>query len=87
MVVPGHGPILRGADVAKACAAFREHLERIRAIVFEGITTPKSAEEILAKIAIITEFLLARTTVWATLSSLVKEGLAEALDGDENRLC
>ena len=87
VVIPGHGPILKGADVTKACAAFREHLERIREITFEGITTPKSAEEILAEIAnilgasftTVTEFLLARTTILATLSSLVRESSAEAV--------
>lgn len=87
LVVPGHGPILRGEAVRTACHAFRHQLTRIREISLREIKTPQTAEEILVRMAEelgttfgnATQFLLARTTVFAALSSLVQEGLAEAI--------
>ncbi|MBC7093844.1 MBL fold metallo-hydrolase [Candidatus Bipolaricaulota bacterium] len=87
VVVPGHGPILRNAEVRGACGEFRDRLEQIKDLVFQETTNPKSAEEILAKVAAelgaklqtITEFLLARTTILAALTALVREGLVEAV--------
>ncbi len=92
-VVPGHGPILQGEEVRRACEAFRQQLQRLREIVYEELSAPKTAEEILVRVAeglgenleTVTAFLLAHTTVHAALTSLVREGLAEPCP-DGNRL-
>ncbi len=87
LVVPGHGPILEGQEVRKACNAFQNQLFRLRETVLKEIATPKGVDEVIAKTAAelgasfaqATEFLLAKTTILAALTSLVEEGLAEAM--------
>ncbi|MCS7240239.1 MAG: MBL fold metallo-hydrolase [Candidatus Bipolaricaulota bacterium] len=84
VVVPGHGPLLTGATLRAACAAFRGQLERIREAAFQALTTPRTTEEVLSAVAekvgerltSLTAVLLAQTTVLAALASLVRAGLA-----------
>lgn len=84
-VVPGHGPILTGSSVRHACEFFRGQLQKLREAVWEEITTPKTAGEILAQVARkfgenlpnVTALLLAQTTVHAALTSLARANMAE----------
>ncbi|MGQ9700550.1 MAG: MBL fold metallo-hydrolase [Candidatus Bipolaricaulaceae bacterium] len=93
LVVPGHGSILMGADVRRACEYFRSQLQKLRETVWEEIANPKTAGEILAQVArkfgesfpSLTALLLAQTTVHAALASLVRAGVAEPMM-EENQL-
>lgn len=92
-VVPGHGPILSGANLHAEIMAFRERLEEIRGHVLSALDSPKPAEEIVGYVAsalgeelrALPSFLLVRTTILATLTSLVRAGQAQAIL-EENRL-
>lgn len=86
-VVPGHGPILTGSEVGRACAAFKARLEEIRGRVGEAIASPQSTPDVLASVAEalgasftdLTGWLLAQTTILATLTSLMRAGEARAV--------
>ena len=92
-VVPGHGPILSGANLRAEIQAFRERLEEIRGLVLSALDLPKTAEEIVRYVAsalgeelrTLSSFLLVRTTILAALTSLVRAGQAQAIL-EENRL-
>jgi glyoxylase-like metal-dependent hydrolase (beta-lactamase superfamily II) len=85
-VVPGHGPILSGTKLSAEREAFRTRLEEIRELVRSALDSPKTAEEILGCVASalgetlrdLPSFLLARTTIFAALTSLVRAGQAQA---------
>ena len=92
-VVPGHGPILSGANLRAEIMAFRERLEEIRGLVLSALDSPKTAEEIVGYVAnalreelrALSSFVLVRTTILAALTSLVRAGQAQATI-EENRL-
>jgi len=92
-VVPGHGPILSGAKLREEIEAFRKRLEGIRELVFSALSLPKATGEIVEHVASVLgekledlpSFLLARTTILAALTSLVRIGQAEAIL-EQNRL-
>jgi len=92
-VVPGHGPILSGANLRAEIMAFRERLEEIRGLVLSALDSPKPAEEIVGYVAnalreelrALSSFVLVRTTILAALTSLVRAGQAQATI-EENRL-
>lgn len=86
VVVPGHGAPLEGAAVRAAVQAFRTRLLDLLEETEKALSTPRSGEELVGFLAQrfgaqnlnLVGFLLARTTVYALLSFLVREGRAEA---------
>ena len=91
---PGHGPAYRGGDeIARACAANRERLERVRAQVQAALEEPQETAALVRRVAgdlglhmtTATAYFLTRTTVLAALSSLERAGEVTAVMKD-NRL-
>lgn len=86
-LVPGHGPLLSGDGVRRACNAFRDQLQKIRDIVHRELHLPRTGEELVVRVAEklganffgLADFCLAQTTIHAVLTSLSREGLAQAV--------
>jgi len=91
---PGHGPAYgAGEEMAQVCAANRERLEEIRALVYAALREPLEtaalvqhvADHFGLRIATATAYFLTRTTILAALSSLERVGEVVAVM-EENRL-
>ncbi len=87
VLVPGHGAPLEGPAAKEAAQAYRAHLLRLVEEAENALGSPLTAEELLRVLAHnlglpnlnLVGFLLARTTVFAVLAFLVREGRAEPL--------
>lgn len=94
IIVPGHGTPLEGQEAKHAAQAFRAHLLRLVEEVESALASPCTAEALLRILAQklgvqnlnLVGFLLARTTVFAVLSFLVREGRAEPVVEDGSLL-
>ena len=91
---PGHGPAYAaGEEIAQICAANRERLEEIRALVYTTLEEPQGTPALVQRVAghfglrltTATAYFLTRTTILAALSSLERTGEVEAVM-EENRL-
>jgi glyoxylase-like metal-dependent hydrolase (beta-lactamase superfamily II) len=91
---PGHGPAYpAGEEFAAVCAANRERLEEIRALVYGALQEPQETGTLLQHVAdhfglrleAAVLYLLNRTTILAALSSLERAGRVETAVED-NRL-
>jgi len=91
---PGHGPAYdAGEGFADICAANRERLEEIRALVYGALEEPQETPALLRHVAdhfglrleAAVLYLLTRTTILAALSSLERAGRVSAVVED-NRL-
>jgi len=89
--IPGHGPVI--TDIAERAAANVARLREIRALVWEALSGPREAPEILRAVAAHYAlsfsgpafYLLALTTIQAALTSLQRAGEA-VVSVEENRL-
>jgi glyoxylase-like metal-dependent hydrolase (beta-lactamase superfamily II) len=91
---PGHGPAYpAGEEFAAVCAANRERLGEIRALVYGALAEPQGTETLLRHVAdrlglrleAAAFYLLTRTTILAALSSLERAGRVKTVVED-NRL-
>ncbi|HET92335.1 MAG TPA: MBL fold metallo-hydrolase [Chloroflexi bacterium] len=82
---PGHGPAYAaGEEIARVCAANRERLEQVRALVYDALDEPHETPALVRHVAdhyglrlkTATSYFLTRTTVLAALSSLERAGEA-----------
>jgi len=80
---PGHGPAYgSGEEITSACAANRERLEEIRALVYDLLEEPRETSALVRRVAdhfglqvtTATAYFLTRTTILAALSSLERAG-------------
>ncbi|MEN3010712.1 MAG: MBL fold metallo-hydrolase [Candidatus Bipolaricaulaceae bacterium] len=86
-VVPGHGAPLREAAVACAARTLQDRLLAVAEEVERALALPRTGEELVGALVQafgvrnldLVGFLLARTTVFASLSFLVAEGRAEPI--------
>jgi hypothetical protein len=91
---PGHGPAYHaGEEFAAICAANREQLEEIRALVYSALERPQETGTLLRHVAdhfglrleAAALYLLTQTSILAALSSLERAGRVKTAVED-NRL-
>ena len=91
---PGHGPAYHaGEEFAAICAANRERLEEIRALIYDALEEPQETSALFQHVAghfglrleAAALYLLTRTTILAALSSLERAGKVKTAVED-NRL-